>query len=86
MGPVMPAGYLAAGAVQLRALTSAITAPEAHAALATAAGHWALIAAAVTGAVALALACTGGRRKDREPSEIADGAPVPGAGATPGHG
>jgi hypothetical protein len=32
-------GYLAAGAVQLRALTGATTVPAAHAALATAAGH-----------------------------------------------
>ena len=34
-----------------------MTAP-ARAALAAAAGHWALVAAAVTGAVALAMACT----------------------------
>jgi hypothetical protein len=51
------AGYLAAGAVQLRALTGATTVPAAHAALATAAGHWTLTAAAVAGAVALVLAC-----------------------------
>jgi len=57
------AGYLAAGTVQLRALSGATTVPAAHAALATAAGHWALIAAAVAGTVALALACTGSRRK-----------------------
>jgi hypothetical protein len=80
------AGGLAAGAVPLRALNSATTVPAAHAALATAAGHWALIAAAVTSAVALALACTGGRRKCREPDDVADGAPVPRAGAGPGHG
>jgi hypothetical protein len=71
------AGYLAAGAVQLRALTGANTVPVAHAALATAAGHWTLTAAAVTGAVAVALACTGrsrqgagpgaGQRTDKEP-------------------
>jgi hypothetical protein len=56
------AGYLAAGAVQLRALTGATAVPAAHAALATAAGHWTLTAAAVAGAVALVLACIGGRR------------------------
>jgi hypothetical protein len=39
------AGYLAAGAVQLSALTGATTVPAAHAALATAAGHWTLTAA-----------------------------------------
>ncbi len=61
-------GYLAAGAVQLRALTGATTVAAAHAALATAAGHWTLIAAAVTGVVALALACTGRRRKGAAPS------------------
>jgi hypothetical protein len=55
------AGYLAAGAVQLRALTGVRTVPAVHAALATAAGHWALDAAAITGVVALALACTSGR-------------------------
>ncbi len=71
------AGYLVAGAVQLRALTSATTVPAARAALATAAGHWALIASAVTGTVALALACTGGRQRGREPDDVADGAPVP---------
>ena len=36
----------------------AVTAPAARAALAAAAGHWSLVAAAVTGAVALAMACT----------------------------
>ena len=61
------AGYLAAGAVQLRALTGATTVPAAHAALATAAGHWALTAAAVAGAVALALACIGRRRTGARP-------------------
>ena len=61
------AGYLAAGAVQLRALTGAITVPAAHAALATAAGHWALTAAAVAGAVALALACIGRRQTGARP-------------------
>ena len=57
------AGYLAAGAVQLRAIAGAVTAPAARAALAAAAGHWALVAAAVTGAVALAMACTPGREE-----------------------
>jgi hypothetical protein len=61
-------GYLAAGAVQLRALTAATTVPAAHAALATAAGHWTLIAAALAGAVALALACIGRRRTGARPS------------------
>jgi hypothetical protein len=80
------AGYLAAGVIQLHALTSATTVPAAHAALATAAGHWAVITAAVTGTVALALACTGGRRRGREPDDVADGAPVPGTAGMPGHG
>jgi hypothetical protein len=61
------AGYLAAGAVQLRALTGATTVPAAHAALVTAAGHWALTAAAVAGAVALALACIGRRQTGARP-------------------
>ena len=80
------AGYLAAGAVQLRALTSATTIPAEHVAQVTATGHWALIAAAVTGTVAVALACTGGRRRCREPDDVAGGAPVPRAGGMPGHG
>ncbi len=85
------AGYLAAGAVQLRALTGATTVPAAHAALATAAGHWTLTAAALAGAVALALACIGRRGKGAGPEagagpgNVAGGAPVPGAGATPDH-
>ena len=70
-------GHLVAGAVQLRALTSATTVPAAHAALATAARPWALIAAAFVGTVALALACTGGRPTGREPDDVADGAPGP---------
>jgi hypothetical protein len=61
------AGYLAAGAVQLRALTGATTVPAAHAALATAAGRWTLTAAALAGAVALALACIGRRRTGARP-------------------
>ena len=55
-------GYLAAGAVQLCALTGATTVAAAHAALATAAGRWTLTAAALAGAVALVLACIGRRR------------------------
>ena len=62
------AGYLAAGAVQLRALTGATTVPAAHAALATAAGPWTLTVAAIAGAVALALACIGRRRTAARPS------------------
>jgi hypothetical protein len=50
------------------ALTAATTVPAAHAALATAAGHWTLIAAALAGAVALALACIGRRRTGARPS------------------
>jgi hypothetical protein len=61
-------GYLAAEAVQLRALTGATTVRAAHAALATAAGHWTLTAAALAGAVALALACIGRRRTGARPS------------------
>jgi hypothetical protein len=62
------AGYLAAGALQLRALTGATTVPAAHAALATAAGRWTLTAAALAGAVALVLACVGRRRTGASPS------------------
>ena len=96
------AGYLAARAVQLRALTGAATVPAAHAALATAAGHWTLTAAGLAGAVALALACIGGRWKGAgpeagpkaepgagpgtAPGNVTGGAPVPGAGAMPDHG
>ena len=87
--------------MQLRALTGATTAPAAHAALATAAEHWTLTAAALAGAVALALARIGrcrtgarpgpGRNRDPEQAPGADpgrsgGAPVPGAGATLDHG
>jgi len=54
--------------------------------LATAAGHWALIGAAVTGATAVALACTEGHRKGSEPAETRGGVPVPGAGGTLDHG
>jgi len=83
-------GYLAAGAVQLHALTGARTLPALHIALVTAAGHWALLAASVAAVAALALACTKGRerggRADGEPVAVAAGAPVPGAGATADHG
>jgi hypothetical protein len=58
----------------------------ARVALATAAGRWALTAAALSGPVAMALACTGGRRKGSEPAETRGGAPVPGAGGTLDHG
>jgi hypothetical protein len=84
------AGYLAAGAVQLRALTSARTGPAVHAALVTAAGHWALVTAAITGAVALALACTPGRgrqtRPGARPDDTSGRPPVPGAGGILDHG
>jgi hypothetical protein len=80
------AGYLAAGAVQLRAIAGTATAPAARAALATAAGHWALVAAAVTGAVALAMAATPVRNRAGRPGEIAGATPVLGAGAIPDHG
>lgn len=55
-------GTLAAGAIQLRALLGARTAPAVHGAMVTAAGRWALVAAAVTAAVALAMAVTTIRR------------------------
>jgi hypothetical protein len=84
------AGYLAAGAVQLRALTGARTVPAVRAALVAAAGHWALVAAAVTGVVALAMTCTAGRPRGGQPGgtpeDVASGAPVPGAGGIQGHG
>ena len=86
----LAAGYLAVGAVQLRALTGARTGPAVHAALVTAAGHWALLTAAITGTVALALACTPGRRRGVRTGSRRDdtsaGAPVPGAGGTFDHG
>ena len=62
------AGLAVALATSLRALTGATTVPAAHAALATAAGHWTLTAAALAGAVALALACIGRRRTGTRPS------------------
>jgi hypothetical protein len=83
------AGYLAAGAVQLRALTGATTVPAAHAALATAAGHWTLTAAGLAGGVALALTCIGGRRKgagsQAGPKSGSKAAPAAGPGAGPGN-
>ncbi len=84
------AGYLAAGAVRLRALSGARTVSAVHTGLATAAGHWALDTAAITGAVALALACTPGSRRGAKPGggqdSTAGRAPVPGAGGTLDHG
>jgi hypothetical protein len=56
-------GYLAAGAIQLPALT---TAPS-RGALVTVTGRWALLAAAVTAAVALAMAVAAIRRPGRGP-------------------
>jgi hypothetical protein len=58
-------GYLAAGAVQMQALSGARTSAVVHAALLTATTRWALIAAAVTAAVALALAFAPVRRQPR---------------------
>jgi hypothetical protein len=58
-------GYLAAGAVQMQALSGARTSAAVHAALLTATTRWALIAAAVTAAVALALAFAPVRRQPR---------------------
>jgi len=82
------AGFLAAGAVQLRALTGATTVPAAHAALATAAGDWTLTAAGVTGAVALALTCIGRRRKGAGPEAGPEAGPkaAPAAGPRAGPG
>jgi hypothetical protein len=78
------AGYLAAGAVQLSALTGATTVPAAHAALATAAGHWTLTAAGLAGAVALALTCIGGRRKGVGPEAGPKSGPKAAPAAGPG--
>ena len=78
------AGYLAAGAVQLHALTGATTVPAAHAALATAAGHWTLTAAGLAGAVALALTCIGGHRKGADPEAGPKTEPKAARGAGPG--
>jgi hypothetical protein len=50
------------------------------------AGYWTLTAAGVAGAVTMARACTGGRRRGSEPVETRGGAPVPGAGGTLDHG
>jgi hypothetical protein len=85
---LLVAGYLAAGAVQLRALTGATTVPAAHAALATAAGHWTLTAAGLAGAVALALTCIGGRRTGVDPAAGPKSEPkaIPGAGPGAGPG
>jgi len=80
------AGYLAAGAVQLHALTGATTAAAAQAALATAAGHWTLTAAALAGAVALALTCIGGHRKGADPEAGPKTGPKAAPGAGPGAG
>jgi len=80
------AGYLAAGAVQLHALTGATTAAAAHAALATAAGHWTLTAAALAGAVALPLTCIGGRREGADPEAGPKTGPKAAPGAGPGAG
>jgi hypothetical protein len=55
-------GYLAAGAVQLCALTTARAPQASRGALVTATGRWALLAAAVTVAVALAVAVATIRR------------------------
>ena len=72
--------------MQLRALTGATTVPAAHAALATAAGYWTLTAAAVAGAVALALACIGRLRKGAAPEARPEAGPGAGSGAGPGAG
>jgi hypothetical protein len=65
------ADYLAAGAMQLRALSGARTGLAVHAALVSAAGHWVVVTAAITGAVALALACAPGRRRGPRPVDRA---------------
>ena len=58
----VPAGYLAACAVQLQALGQARTVTAVHAALITTSVRSALVAAAVSGVAALVLACTPGRK------------------------
>jgi len=72
-----------------RALTGATTVPAAHAALATAAGHWTLTAAGLAGGVALALTCIGRRRKgaglEAGPKSGPKAAPAAGPGAGPGN-
>jgi hypothetical protein len=80
------AGYLAAGAVQLHAIGGAVTPPAARAGLAAAAGHWALVAAAVTGAVAVAMACTPGRTGAPLAGQLTPATPVLGAGGIPDRG
>src|ERR1019366_5679843 len=70
---------LAAGAIQLRALLGARTAPAVHGAMVTAAGRWALVAAAVTAAVALAMAVTTIRRPRRSSGHL----PAPAAPRDP---
>ena len=72
--------------MQLHALTGATTVPAAHAALATAAGHWTLTAAGLAGAVALALTCIGGHRKGADPEAGPKTEPKAAPGAGPGAG
>ena len=61
----------------------------AHAALATAGGHWTLTAPGLAGGVALVLTCIGGRRKDAGPEagpkSGPKAAPAAGPGAGPGN-
>lgn len=57
-------GYLAAGAVQFRALATAWAPLASRGALVTVTGRWALLAAAVTAAVALAMAVADIRRPE----------------------
>jgi hypothetical protein len=64
-------GYLAAGAVQLQALQGARTPAAVHAALAATATRWALMAAVVTAAVALAVVGSGAA-PDRRAGGTAD--------------
>jgi hypothetical protein len=80
------AGYLAAGADQLHAIAGAVTPPAARAALAAAAGHWALVAAAVTGAVAVAMACTPGRTRFARAGRTGVSPTGEAVGGSPDHG
>ncbi len=93
------AGSLAAGSMQLNALTAAQSGQALRDAPATAAGRWSLVAAAVIAAVALALAGTalaarhGGRGSGHLAApesggldQIAGGSPLPRSAGTLGHG
>ncbi|MFY9931728.1 MAG: hypothetical protein WAK82_27365, partial [Streptosporangiaceae bacterium] len=92
------AGFLAAGAMQVRALTGVRSAPGVQHALVSAAGRWVLVAAAAAAIFALVMAFVTrwraivgpGRKADRgagaESGEIVAGTPGRRAGTRRDHG